>query len=205
MTTSGDDKAKKTIADILAVAEDPAFHRVATAKIAAVSQALRDEHAELDAMLPTLVSDTIDEHPQRLATAERLTKIEAEMAAAMIEFRFVSVGHRAWADLLRAHPPTKAQLEADRKLDHNPDTFVYAAMAASCADPVMTADDVRRLEESQMMDVRSWSEMWAACIRANVVEASPNSLAARLILRQSAESARRRTTTSSPAPSSSAE
>ena len=200
---SGDDK--KTIADILAVAEDPAFHRVATAKIAAVSLALREEHAELDALLPTLTSDTIDEHPQRLVTAERLAEIEAEMEAATIEFRFLCVGHRAWADLLRAHPPTKKQKETDRQLDHNPETFVYEAMAASCLDPVMTAADVRRLEESHMMDVRSWSEMWAACVRANVIDAAPNSLAARLILRQSAESARRLTTTNNLGQSSSAE
>lgn len=195
MTMSGDDK--KTIADILAVAEDPAFHRVATAKIAAVSQALREEHAELDALLPTLTSDTIDEHPQRILTAERLAEIEAEMESSTIEFRFGSIGHRAWADLLRAHPPTKKQKDADRQLDHNPETFVYEAMAASCLDPVMTVDDVRRLEESHMMDVQSWSEMWSACIRANVIDAAPNSLAARLILRQSAESARRPITTSS--------
>jgi hypothetical protein len=196
----------KSIEEILAVAEDPEFHRVATARIMAVPQALREEHARLDALLPTLVSDTIDVHPDRVPTAERLAEIETAMQEATIEFRFRSIGHRAWADMLRQHPPTKEQLrKIDAKLDHDPETFPYEAMAASCIDPVMTAEDVRRLERSALVDVNSWTELWGACLRANVVDAVPNSLAASLILRQNGESARRRTTTEPPAPSSSDE
>lgn len=189
---SGDNK---TIADILAVAEDPAFHRVATAKIAAVPQALRNEHAELDALLPTLISDTIDDHPERLATAERLTEIEAEMESSLIEFRFRSIGHRAWADLLRDHPPTKAQLQLDRTLDHNPETFPTAAVSASCIEPVMTVAEVERLEASALIDVRAWSEIWKACIAANVASANPKSQAAGWMLRQNERSEKPPTTT----------
>jgi len=191
-----------SIEDILKTAEDPAYHRVSTARIAAVPQALRDEHAELDALLPTLTSETIDAHPKRAATAERLVEIEAELEAAMIEFRFRAVGHRAWADMLREHPPTEAQRKADRSADHNVETFPYAAMAASCIDPVMTVADVRRLEESALIDVKAWTELWSKCIDANVVSAAPKSLAASILLASSAY-ASRPTTSGFPAPSSS--
>lgn len=192
----------KSIDDILAKAEDPAYHRVSTARIAAIPQALRDEHADLEALLPTLTSDTIDIHPQRLATAERLTEIEAEIEASTIEFRFRAIGHHAWADLLREHPPTKAQREADRNIDHNPETFPFEAMAASCVDPVMTVDDVRRLEASALIDVGAWVQLWTACINANVTAAAPKSLAASILLSSGAY-AKRPTTSESLAPSSS--
>jgi len=190
------------IEDILKTAEDPAYHRVVTARIAAVPQALREEHAELDALLPTLTSDTIDAHPKRAATAERLVAIEAELEASMLAFRFIAIGHRAWADLLRAHPPTEAQRKADRSADHNVETFPYEAMAASCVDPVMTVADVRRLEESALIDVRAWTELWSACISANVVAIAPKSLAASILLASGAY-AKRPTISERPAPSSS--
>jgi|GEM_PF-2817052 len=191
-----------SIEDILKTAEDPAYHRVVTARIAAVPQALRDEHAELDALLPTLTSDTIDAHPKRAATAERLVAIEAELEEAMIEFRFRAIGHRAWADLLREHPATESQRKADRSADHNVETFPYEAMAASCIDPVMTVADVRRLEESALIDVNAWTKMWSACISANVVATAPKSLAASILLASGAY-AKRPTISEHPAPSSS--
>lgn len=192
------------IDDILAIAEDPAYRRVVTARVSLIRQELRDEHAELEALLPTLVSDTIDEHPLRHQTAVRLAAIEAEIAASTVEFRFVAVGHKAWADLLRQHPPTRQQLSARRDMDHNPETFPYAAIAASCVDPVMTVDDVRRLEAAPGFDVAAWSQLWDACLRANVADTAPKSLAAGLILRQNGGSATTAAPAAFPAPSSSA-
>jgi hypothetical protein len=192
------------IDDILAIAEDPAYRRVVTARVALVRQELRDEHAHLEALLPTLVSDTIDAHPLRHQTAERLAAIEAEIEAATVEFRFVALGHRAWADLLRKHPPTRQQLSQRRDMDHNPETFPYEAIAASCTEPVMTADDVRRLEASPAFDVAAWNALWDACLRANVADTAPNSLAAGLILRQNGGSATTAAHGAFPAPSSSA-
>ncbi len=178
----------KSIQDILAVAEDEAYHRVVTATIAAVPQALRDEHEALVEVLPTLVSDTIDEHPERMITAERILEIEAEMEACTIEFRFRSIGHRAWADLLRAHAPTKEQLRQDRSLDHNPETFPDVAMAVSCVEPVMSVEEVKRLAASPLVDVAAWSRLWNACIKANVAAANPKSLVAAGLIRHRSES-----------------
>lgn len=183
------DGASASISDILAMAEDPAYHRVTTATVAFVPQALRDEHAELDALLPTLVTDTIDEHPDRARVAARVIELEDEMAAKSVTFRFRSIGHRAWADLLRKHPPTREQLAKRRDLDHNPETFPYEALAVSCIDPVMSVDEVRRLEASPAFDVQAWNRVWDACLRANVADVAPKSLAAGLIHRQSGGSA----------------
>lgn len=184
-----DDDGQQSIGDILAMAEDPAYHRVATATVPFVAQALRDEHAELDALLPTLVTDTIDEHPERARVVARILEIEDEMAAKSVTFRFRSIGHRAWADLLRKHPPTRDQLAKRRDMDHNPETFPYAAIAASCIEPVMTVDEVKRLEASPAFDVQAWNQLWGACLEANVAAVAPKSLAAGLIHRQSGGSA----------------
>lgn len=195
----------RSIDDILAVAEDPAFHRVVTARVFAVRQELREEHAALEKRLPTLVSDTIDAHPERGAVARRIADIEEEMEANVLEFRFRAIGHRAWADLLRKHPPTRDQLARDRQLDHNPETFPHVAIAASCVDPVLTVDDVARLDKSPLFDVAAWEELWGACLRANVVSPVPKSLAAGLILRQNGGSETPHINSVSLAASSSAE
>lgn len=194
-----------SIEDILGAAEDPAYQRVVTVSIPLIPQALRDEHAHLDALLPTLVTDTIDAHPDRLPTAQRLAEIEAEIEERSVTFRFKSIGNRAWSDLLRTHPPTRAQLSQHRGIDHNPETFPYAAIAASCVDPVMTSDDVKRLDASTAFDVTAWNDLWGACLRANVAEANPKSQVAGLILRLSAGSATTAALEDSLAPSFSGE
>jgi hypothetical protein len=197
----------KTIDEILAVAEDPAFTRVVTARISFVPQALRDEHAELEHRLNVLRDqrDTVDIPREQSEVADRLLAIETEIEESIVEFRFRSVGYRAWADLLRKHPPTKDQLSTDRRLDHNPDTFPYEAMATSCSEPEMTVDQIKQLAGSPLIDVKSWTTLWDACLRANVADEAPKSMAAGLIHRLNGEFSRRHTTTASPAVSSSAE
>lgn len=193
----------RSIDEILAVAEDPAYVRVVTARVPFIRQELRDEHAELARLLPTLVSDDINDHPQRQSTAERLAAIEAEIEANTVEFRFRSIGIQAWADLLGKHPPTRAQQAGGRRLDHNEVTFPPAAIAASCVEPVMTVDDVKRLRQSEAFDVDAWSRLWDACVRANVAEPVPKAPLAGLILHRNGESATTAAPTASPAPSSS--
>ena len=211
MTADATGPAPQTIEDILAVAEDPAFRRVVTARIVLVPQALRDEHAALEAELAALISDTVSD-PDRMRVAARLVDLEHELAGTdadgnpipgrTVEFRFRNIGHRAWADLLRRHPPTDSQLRRDRSMDHNPETFPYAAMSASCVSHTMTPAQVEQLDRSGSIDVEQWSEMWGACCRANVKDAVPKSLAAGLILRASAGSAATALSAASPDQSS---
>lgn len=191
--------------DILAKAEDPAYRRVVTARVQLVEQRLRDEHAELEARLTDLrASDTVSD-PDRVAIAKRLAELEADMEANVYEFRFQNIGHRAWYDLLAKHRPTSEQLRADRNLDHNPATFPYAAMAASCIAPEGgTVESFQRLDASGMMDTAGWTELWGACIRANVQDLVPKSLAASILLR-SVESSTTAANGESHAASSSAE
>lgn len=214
MTADATGPAPQTIEDILAVAEDPAYHRIVTARIVLAPQALRDEHAALEAELAALISDTVSD-PDRMRVAARLVEIEHELAGQdpdgndipgrTVVFRFRNIGHRAWADLLRKHPPTDSQLRRDRSMDHNPETFPYAAMSASCVSHEMTPAQVEALDKSKAVDVDQWSTMWGACCRANVQDTVPKSLAAGLILRASGGSAATALSTGSPDPSFSVE
>lgn len=204
MTADATGPAPQTIEDILAVADDPAYVRVVTARVPFVPQSLRDEHADLEAQLAAMLSDVVSD-PDRVAVAERIVEIEDQIAASIREFRFVSIGRKAWSDLLAQHPPTDAQRRRDRGLDYNPDTFPYVAMAAACTSPVMTVDQARNIGASPALDVAGWSELWGACIRANVQAEAPKSMAAGLTLRASSRSAATAFLSASPDPSSSAE
>lgn len=204
MTADATGPAPQTIEDILAVADDPAYVRVVTARVPFVPQSLRDEHAALEAELAGMLSDVVSD-PERIAVAERIVEIEEQIAASVREFRFVSIGRKAWSDLLAQHPPTDAQRRRDRGIDYNPDTFPYVAMAAACTSPTMTVDQARKIGTSPALDVAGWSELWGACIRANVQDAAPKSLAAGLTLRTSSRSAATASPSGFPAPYSSDE
>lgn len=75
-----------------------------------------------------------------------------------------------------------------KNLDHNPDTFPIAAIAASAAEPAMTEDEVRRLE--QALNNSQFDALWAHCLEANIGGLqAPKSVAAGTILRANAASA----------------
>ena len=169
--------------EILAQAENPAFVRVATARIL-LRQDLVTRHAELDAALQrALVDDAgLNREPVAPDVAKELEDLEAEMVAAEIEFRFRAVGKRRWADLLAKHPPTAEQLKRDRRVDHNPATFPVAAIAAASIEPALSEDEVRRLEAA--LNATQFDKLWAAVIEANVGGATlPKSMAAGAIRR----------------------
>lgn len=193
----------QSIAEILA-ADNSAYVRVVTARLPRIRAELREEHERLEALLPELrKDDTVDGHPDLRATLDRIAEIEEQIAGDVIALRLRGIGHRAWADLLRKHPPTRAQLSDDRRADHNPETFPVAAIAASL-DPASTEDEVARLVAQEWFNEECWNELWSACLRANVVDPAPKSLAAS-IHRRKGESSRRPTISESPAASSSEE
>jgi len=200
-------KPKPTIADILADARNPAYVRVATARVL-LRQDLAARHEELDAELRAAIEVDHQEDSLEVTApdvAEQVQELEAEIEAAKVSFRFRAIGKRAWSDLLKEHPPTKAQLQADPRLDHNPETFPAAAIAASCSDPEMTLDDARELEAA--LNQSQFAVLWAACIDANIggVTDPKSRLAAGLIRRANGESAKPPTTTGSHEASSSDE
>lgn len=192
------------IDEILAEAENPAFVRVTTAKVL-LRQDLVARHEQLDAELSAVMASDAMENitPRAPAIAAELRDLEDEIEAAKREFKFRSIGHRAWADLLAAHPPTREQRKADARLDHDPTSFPLAAIAASCVDPVLTFESVARLEVALIST--QFDLLWARCIEANVGLADPKSLAAGAILRVSEQYAITPAPAASPAPSSSTE
>lgn len=120
------------------------------------------------------------------AIAQKIVDLEAEIDEAKRPFVFHKVGHRAWRDLLADHPPTKEQKADYRGIDHNPETFPAAAIAASCASPKMTLEQVLQFE--QVMSEAQWAVLWAKCLEANAGNSdTPKSTLAGAIARVNAE------------------
>lgn len=151
-------------------------------------QELVARHAELDASLQDALANDARENrePEAPRLAAEIVALEDEMDDARRAFTFRAVGQRRWSDLLAQHPPTKDQRKENPRLDHNPATFPVVAIAASCANPVLTEDQVRLFEDR--LDVTQWSLLWAACLDANMGAGnSPKSIVAGAIARANAE------------------
>jgi hypothetical protein len=161
-----DSTAKLTVEEILSQATDPAYIRTTTVRLL-LRQDLLARHDELERELDAAVQgDGLENrHPQAPNVSQQLVDLEAEIDAAKVTFKFQSIGHRAWADLMAAHPPTKEQLKAFNRIDHNPETFPLAAIAASCVEPAMTVDDVGRLERA--LNDTQFNLLLVRCVEAN--------------------------------------
>lgn len=201
--------APPSIKEILAQAENPAFVRLATAKVL-LRQDLVARHHELDVELAVAIARdaTTNERDQAPAISQQLVELQDEMEAAKVEFRFRAIGKRAWADLLAKHPPTKVQVQQakDNKTsawDHNPETFPIAAIAASCIAPEGVDEDAVRRLEAVLTDSQ-FTVLWRAAVDANLggVEV-PKSLAAGAILRVSERSASSASAAAAPSPEAS--
>lgn len=147
------------------------------------------EHARLDRELDAVRGDPARERE----LAERIVAVEAEIAAAMQTFTFEGVDDDAWADLLRDHAPTEAQLERAPGLTYNPETFPTAAIAASSVSPRLAPADVALLKAK--LRQADFDALWKATADANVeVAAAPKSPMAAVVLRTNGASS----TTSAP-------
>lgn len=182
--------ADLSLDEVLSQAENPSYVRVATARVL-LRQDLVAKHAELSDELEAAIQRdaTVNERDRAPDIAKQIEALDAEIAAAKVEFRFRSIGRRAWADLLAKHPPTKQQAK-EQRVDHNPLTFPLAAIAASCVLPEgIDLDAVKRLEAS-LTDAQ-FTALWRACIDANMGGTEdPKSLTAGLIRQVSERSGR---------------
>lgn len=175
------------LASVLADAENPAYVRSASAKIL-LRQDLTRRLAELQAEFEAAVSDTaMAQTDEGRRVAKEITALKAEIDEAKVEFRFHNIGRRAWADLLLKHPPTKEQART-LKVDHNPETFPIAAIAASCVEPEgMDEAAVKRLEAA--LTDSQFTALWAAAVEANIGGDAPKAdLLSGLIARLSGQS-----------------
>jgi hypothetical protein len=176
------------IDEILAVAEDPAYKRAATARILLRQDYLQRFHELEDELTAAMERDRLaNEDPTAPAVADAIAALEAQCEDEKVEFRFVQIGHSAWLKLMAAHPPTPQQKRDFPAAEFNIDTFPAAAVAASCQSPAMTPEDALRLE-SALNEVQ-YAQLWGACLNANVGGGeSPKSPAAGLIRRLRDES-----------------
>jgi len=156
---------------------------------------LLEQHAKLEQDLATAPTDA-----KRRTLARKVVKLEAEIEAVEKVFTFADIGG-AWLDLIGKHPPTKDQLAADRNLDHNPETFPIAAVAASSSVPDLTEDQVKKLRGK--LQFTQWQKLWAATLEANLgLATAPKSLLAGVVLRRNGGSGTTPAPKESPAPSS---
>jgi phage tail protein X len=156
---------------------------------------LLDQHAKLEGQL---VGETTD--ARRKMLARKIVKLETEIEAVEKVFTFEDIGGR-WMDLIGKHPPTEAQLKADRNLDHNPETFPVAAVATSSSHPKLTEDQVAKLRRK--LQHAQWQKVWSAVLEANLGMAeAPKSLLAGLALRRNGASGTTPAPEASPAASS---
>lgn len=72
---------------------------------------------------------------------ERITVARERAREAAVEFRFRALGHRAYSNLLAAHPAP----EGSKGQPYDAGTFLPAVLAACCVEPTLTPAQVDRL------------------------------------------------------------
>jgi hypothetical protein len=192
---------KRKLGDVVAQAKP----RTATVRLCLRGD-LAQEHERLEGELAEArrYDEQTNEPNTAPAIARRIRDIEAQMRDDEVEFVFSAIGKTRWSDLLAEHPPTKDQ-KADLRLDHNPETFSVAAIAASLTEPAdASLEDVEQLAE--VLSVGQWAKLWSACIAANIGGDTPGeSSAASAVLRAFEQSSTSAVAAASLAASSSAE
>lgn len=150
MTTPAEETNTPPISvdELLGRVTSAAYRITKTVPILVAPQALIDEHAELDvAFREAAINDVAIGDNTSTVIVERLEAVEQELEAFYVPFKVGAIAKRAWADLLKAHPPTKAQLAEDNRCEFNPDTFPAMAIAACLISPVMSFEQVKILED----------------------------------------------------------
>jgi hypothetical protein len=139
---------------------------------------LSDHGAEIDRLEAEMLSiaradektNTPDRAPQ---IARQIADLEAQ--ADRQTFELCSIGNRGWRDLVAGHPPTPEQRRDG--LDHNPDTFQHAALAASIISPPGATSEMIAVLEDRLSGGR-WAKLWQACLQVNRGGDRPKSLTA---------------------------
>lgn len=159
-----------SISEVLAAVRDPGKRATAAASIL-LDGSLVERHRAADQALAEVLlvhAATMDADDPPAAVQDcmdAVADIEAQMAESRVEFRFRALSFREWADLLAAHPPTKEQKKGNEGLQHNPDTFPAAAVAASCTEPAMS-----EAEAGELLDALHPSQrdlLWGTCLALN--------------------------------------
>lgn len=164
-----------SIDDVLAAATPT----VAAARIS-VRGDLLSRHAQLEQDLARALreDETENRHAQAPGIARQIEELEAEIAAASVDFEFTSIGRDAWSVLMSKHSPSDEQRQLGYQFD--PISFPIAAVAASCTSHPMSVDDAQKL--SAKLSDGQWTKLWEACLWANVEGRDPFSVTAFALL-----------------------
>jgi len=108
------------------------------------------------------------------AAKAELDTLRAQAAAdeAVVTLKFRSVGHHAYDQLVRDHPPTAEQIAEVKAagmgdLNFNADTFPPALVAASLEEPKMTVAEVTELWDSPDWNQAELSAIFTAAVEVN--------------------------------------
>lgn len=99
-------------------------------------EALEAELGQLGEWHPT----SLGEANPALGLQERIDAARQRVREESVEFRFRALGHRAYSNLLAAHPAPEGSKEP-----YDAGTFLPAALAACCVEPSLTPAQVDRL------------------------------------------------------------
>lgn len=102
-------------------------------------QALEQEMGDLGEWHPTSLAEANPAH----ALQERIDDARRRVLEASVEFRFKALGHRAYSNLLAAHPAPEGSKEP-----YDAGTFLPALLAACCVEPTLTP-----AQANQLLDV----------------------------------------------------
>lgn len=123
---------------------------------------LEAAEAELAQMPPT---GTLED--ARTALTAHVDQLKETIRSKSRTLTFEAIGRKAWRDIQAEHPPTDEQKkEFGVFLDHDPESFPAAAMAASCKAPGMSVEQAQWLADE--MPVSVVDRVWTTCLRANV-------------------------------------
>lgn len=142
---------------------------------------LMGRHTDLERKLISARSKAGDvmHDPEISRIAREIEAVQDEMKAAEVTFTFGALSHKAWQDLLAKHPPTPKQ-KADHGIDHNPETFSVAAVAASAVDPPLSHTQAERIRET--FTFGEFEKLYRAVLESNAeVAGAPKSVLASVI------------------------
>ncbi|WP_405883671.1 hypothetical protein OG747_36815 [Streptomyces sp. NBC_01384] len=99
-------------------------------------ESLEAELGELGEWQPT----SLAERNPAFELQERIQAARQRVREAVVEFKFRALGHRAYSNLLAAHPAPQ-----DSKEPYDAGTFLPAVLVACCVEPSLTPAQVYQL------------------------------------------------------------
>lgn len=97
---------------------------------------------------------------------------EAEVEKLTVRFKFKSLGRQAYDDLIKMHPPTKAQIAEAKEKGYatqqwNIETFPMALITVCCIEPDLTDENVKEMFTSDDWNEAELTMLWEAALNVN--------------------------------------